>query len=98
MKKILVLLLLCLLLVPAALAEEPRIGIISAMPNEVDLLLKKAQSLSAAQMSHASLERGSGAPGIGHMWLKMMLRSLALRSKCFSAFSTASLGCISECL
>ena len=43
MKKILVLLLLCLALVPAALAEEPRIGIISAMSNEVDLLLKKAE-------------------------------------------------------
>ena len=43
MKKILVLLLLCLLLLPAALAEDSRIGIISAMPNEVDLLLKKAE-------------------------------------------------------
>lgn len=43
MKKILVLLLLGLLLVPAALAEDSRIGIISAMANEVDLLLKKAE-------------------------------------------------------
>ena len=32
MKRILVLLLLCLLLLPAALAEDSRIGIISAMP------------------------------------------------------------------
>ena len=43
MKKILFLLLFCLLLVPAALAEDSRIGIISAMPNEVDLLLRKAE-------------------------------------------------------
>lgn len=42
MKKILAVL-LCLLLVPAALAEEPRVGIISAMQNEVDLLLKRAE-------------------------------------------------------
>ena len=43
MKKILAVLLLCLLLVPAALAEGARIGIISAMQNEVDLLLEKAE-------------------------------------------------------
>ena len=43
MKRILVLLLFCLLLVPAALAEDSRTGIISAMPNEVDLLLKRAE-------------------------------------------------------
>lgn len=43
MEKILALLLLCLLLVPAALAEDSRIGIISAMPVEVELLLKNAQ-------------------------------------------------------
>ena len=43
MKKMLALLLLCLLLVPAALAEDFRIGIVSAMPNEVELLVKEAE-------------------------------------------------------
>lgn len=43
MKKILALLLLCALPVFTAIAEEPRIGIISAMENEVDLLLKAAE-------------------------------------------------------
>ncbi len=43
MKKVLVILLFCLLLLPAALADDFRIGIISAMSNEVDLLLKKAE-------------------------------------------------------
>ena len=43
MKKMLVILLmLCLTLIPAAFAEESSIGIISAMQNEVDLLLKHA--------------------------------------------------------
>lgn len=40
MKKTLTLILLCLLLIPAALAEDSRIGIISAMQNEIDLLLE----------------------------------------------------------
>ena len=43
MKKIFFCLLLCLLLVPLAFAEESRIGIISAMDNEVALLLKNAE-------------------------------------------------------
>jgi len=43
LKKLLTLLLLCLLLAPAALAEDSRIGIISAMRNEVDLLLNNAE-------------------------------------------------------
>ena len=40
MKKTLALIILCLLLIPAALAEDSRIGIISAMQNEIDLLLE----------------------------------------------------------
>ena len=40
MKKTLILILLCILLIPAALAEDSRIGIISAMQNEIDLLLE----------------------------------------------------------
>ena len=43
MKKILFCLLLCLILVPMAFAEESRIGIISAMDNEIALLLKNAE-------------------------------------------------------
>ena len=43
MKRILALLLLCLLVVPAALAEDSRIGIVSAMSSEVEMLLKMAE-------------------------------------------------------
>ena len=42
MKKLMIILLACLFLLPAAMAEDARIGIISAMENEVDLLLKAA--------------------------------------------------------
>ena len=42
MKKILILLLVGLWLIPAAFAEDARIGIISAMENEVNLLLQNA--------------------------------------------------------
>ncbi|MBR2698325.1 MAG: 5'-methylthioadenosine/adenosylhomocysteine nucleosidase [Clostridia bacterium] len=42
MKKILSILLFCLVLIHPALADTPRIGVISAMDNEVDLLLKAA--------------------------------------------------------
>ena len=42
MKKLFYILLVCLILAPAAFADEARIGIISAMDNEVDLLLKAA--------------------------------------------------------
>ena len=43
MKKLLCCLLLCLVLVPLAFAEDSRIGIISAMDSEVALLLKNAE-------------------------------------------------------
>ena len=41
-KTLIILLLVCLFLVPAALAEDARIGIISAMESEVNLLLQNA--------------------------------------------------------